>query len=53
MEEILQMRCELEQIAMIKEIIFGGLIVLILEMFLLLTLKINYEYNYFIRWERV
>ncbi len=43
MEEILQMRCELEQIAMIKEIMFGGLIVLILEMFLLLTLKINYE----------
>ena len=43
MEEILQMRCELEQMAMIKEIMFGGLIVLILEMFLLLTLKINYE----------
>ena len=43
MEEILLMRCELEQMAMIKEIVFGGLIVLILEMFLLLTLKINYE----------
>ncbi len=43
MEEILQMRCELEQMAMIKEIFFGGMIALGIESFFLLILifKLN------------
>lgn len=43
MEEILQMRCELEQMAMIKEIIFTGMIALAIESFFILILiyKLN------------
>ena len=37
MEEILQLRCELEQMAMIKEIMFGGLLVMIIECIILIN----------------
>lgn len=43
MEEILQMRCELEQMAIIKEVFFGGMIALAIESFIILILifKLN------------
>ena len=43
MEEVLQMRCELEQMAMIKEVFFGGMIALVIESVFLLILifKLN------------
>lgn len=43
MEEILQLRCELEQMAIIKEVFFGGMIALTIESFFLLILifKLN------------
>lgn len=43
MNEVLQMRCELEQMAMIKEIMFTGMIALAIESFFLLILifKLN------------
>ncbi len=31
MNEILQLRCELEQLAIIKEVMFGGIIVLLIQ----------------------
>ena len=37
MEEILQLRCELQQMAMIKEIMFGGLLVTIIECIILVN----------------
>lgn len=37
MEEILQLRCELEQMAMIKEIMFGVLLVMIIECLILIN----------------
>lgn len=43
MNEVLQMRCELEQMAMIEEIMFTGMIALAIESFFLLILifKLN------------
>lgn len=37
MEEVLQLRCELQQLAMIKEIMFGALVVLMLEVTFLIS----------------
>lgn len=43
MEEILQMRCEIEQMAIIKEIMFGSLILVFVQAVLILGLlfKLN------------
>lgn len=43
MEEILQMRCELEQMTIIKEIMFGSLILVFVQAVLILGLlfKLN------------
>ncbi len=43
MEEVLQLRCELEQMAIIKEVFFAGMIALAIESILLLILifKLN------------
>lgn len=41
MNEVLELRCELEQMAMIKEIMFGGMIVLTIEFLLILIYKLN------------
>ena len=38
MAEVLQLRCELEQSAIIKEVIFGGVIVLLMQAVLNLAL---------------
>ena len=39
MTEVLQLRCELEQLAIIKEVMFGGVIVMIVEVALIITLN--------------
>ena len=39
MAEVLQLRCELEQLAIIKEVMFGGVIVMIVEVALIITLN--------------
>ena len=39
MTEILQLRCELEQLAIIEEVMFGGVIVMIVEVALIITLN--------------
>jgi len=39
MTEVLQLRCELEQLAIIKEVMFGGVIVMIVEVVLIITLN--------------
>ena len=38
MAEIIQLRCELEQLAIIKEVMFGGVIVLLIQAVLNLAL---------------
>ena len=38
MNEVLQLRCELEQLAIIKEVMFGGVIVLLIQAVLNLAL---------------
>ena len=38
MAEVLQLRCELEQLAIIKEVMFGGVIVLLIQAALNLAL---------------
>ena len=38
MNEVLQLRCELEQSAIIKEVIFGGVIVILIQSVLNLAL---------------
>lgn len=43
MAEVLQLRCELEQIAIIEEVMFGGVIVLLIQavLNLILIYKLN------------
>ena len=41
MNEILQLRCELEQLAIIKEVMFGTIIVITVELALILSYKFN------------
>lgn len=41
MTEVLQLRCELEQLAIIKEVMFGAIIVMIVEIALILSNKFN------------
>jgi len=38
MAEVLQLRCELEQLAIIKEVMFGGIIVILIQAALNLAL---------------
>ena len=38
MTEVLQLRCELEQLAIIKEVMFGGIIVILIQAVLNLAL---------------
>ena len=38
MAEVLQLRCELEQLAIIKEVVFGGIIVILIQAALNLAL---------------
>jgi hypothetical protein len=38
MQEVLQLRCELEQLAIIKEVMFGGIIVVMIQAVLNLAL---------------
>ena len=37
MESVLELRCELEQMVMIKEIMFGGLLVALMECIILIN----------------
>ena len=41
MAEVLQLRCELEQLAIIKEVMFGGVIVMIVEIALILSYNLR------------
>ena len=41
MAEVLQLRCELEQIAIIKEVMFGAIIVMIVEVVLILSCNLR------------
>ena len=43
MNEVLQLRCELEQLAIIKEVMFGGIIVIIIQA--VLNLALLYHLN--------
>lgn len=38
MDEVLQLRCELEQLAIIEEVMFGGIIVILIQAVLNLAL---------------
>jgi hypothetical protein len=41
MTEVLQLRCELEQLAIIREVMFGAIIVMTVEVALILSYKIR------------
>ena len=41
MAEVLQLRCELEQLAIIKEVMFGGIIIMIVEVALILSYNLR------------
>lgn len=43
MTEVLQLRCELEQLAIIKEVMFGGIIVILIQA--VLNLSLLYHLN--------
>lgn len=43
MEQVLELRCQLEQNAIIKEIMFGGMIVMFIQMAIGLVLTLNIE----------
>lgn len=41
MTEVLQLRCELEQLAIIKEVMFGGILIMIVEVALILSYNVR------------
>ena len=41
MAEVLQLRCELEQLAIIKEVMFGGILIMIVEVVLILSYNVR------------
>ena len=41
MAEVLQLRCELEQLAIIKEVMFGGILIMIVEVALILSYNLR------------
>ena len=41
MAEVLQLRCELEQLAIIKEVMFGGILTMIVEVALILSYNLR------------
>ena len=44
MAEVLQLRCELEQLAIIKEVMFGGILIMIVEVALILSYNVRAKY---------